>query len=158
MNWKAEAIEKLRRYDAMQQAVVNIPEEIQRLEIAATSIRGSRMDKIPVKEGGNGREEAMLNNIMYRQELEWSLQQAQSWIKSVDRALSALNPEEKLVIHRLYIYPARGNVERLCSTLGVEQSTVYRKRDKALRKFTLALYGFTETQFHSFITTQGGTT
>ena len=31
MNWKAEAKEKLRRYNAMRLATVNIPDEIQRL-------------------------------------------------------------------------------------------------------------------------------
>ncbi|MCD7860112.1 MAG: hypothetical protein LUH51_08170 [Firmicutes bacterium] len=38
-----------------------------------------------------------------------------------------------------------GNVDRLCGDLACEQSTVYRKRDKALRHFTIALYGLTES-------------
>ena len=50
-------------------------------------------------------------------------------------------PEEKLVLQRFYLSPERGSVERLCMELGVEQSSVYRKRDKALHKFALALYG-----------------
>lgn len=145
MNWKSEAIEKLRKYDAMRQAVQNIPEEISRLEIAACSIRSAQTDGTPVKGGGNGREDMLLNNFVHRQELEWSYQQAQSWLKSADRALGALTPEEKLVLHRFYICPQRGGVDRLCDQLGVEQSSVYRKRDKALRKFTVALYGIAET-------------
>lgn len=145
MNWKAEAIEKLRKYDAMRQAIVNIPEDISRLEIAACSIRSAKTDGTPVKGGGNGREDMLLNNLVHRQELNWSYEQAQSWLKSTDRALSALTPEEKLVLHRFYICPERGSVDRLCSQLGVEQSSVYRKRDKALHKFTVALYGIAET-------------
>ena len=145
MNWKAEAIEKLRKYDAMRQAIVNIPEEISRLEIAACSIRSAKTDGTPVKGGGNGREDMLLNNLVHRQELNWSYEQAQSWLKSTDRALSALTPEEKLVLHRFYICPERGSVDRLCSQLGVEQSSVYRKRDKALHKFTVALSGIAET-------------
>ena len=145
MNWKSEAIEKLRKYDAMRQAVLNIPEEIARLEIAACSIRSAKTDATPVKGGGNGREDMLLNNLVHRQELNWSYDQAQSWLKSTDRALSALTPEEKLVLHRFYICPERGSVDRLCSQLGVEQSSVYRKRDKALHKFTVALYGIAET-------------
>jgi len=145
MNWKTEAIEKLRKYDAMRQAVQNIPEEISRLEIAACSIRSAQTDGTPVKGGGNRREDMLLNNLVHRQELEWSYQQAQSWLKAADRALSALSPEEKLVLHRFYICPERGSVDRLCQQLGVEQSSVYRKRDKALHRFTLALYGAAET-------------
>ena len=89
--------------------------------------------------------EGLLNNLVHRQELNWSYEQAQSWLKSTDRALSALTPEEKLVLHQFYICPERGSVDRLCSQLGVEQSSVYRKRDKALHKFTVALYGIAET-------------
>lgn len=145
MNWKTEAMEKLRRYDAMRQAAVNLPEEIDRLEAAVCGLRGVNTDAAPVKGGGNRREDALLNNLVHRQELEMALQQAQSWLRTADRALAALTPEEKLVLHRFYIYPERGSVDRLCGELGVEQSSVYRKRDKALRKFTIALYGTVES-------------
>lgn len=134
-------MEKLRRYDAMRLATANLPEEISRLELDATRIRSANIDATPVKGGGNKREEALLSNLVHRQELQWSLEQAQSWLKTADRALGALSPEERLVLTRLYIYPERGCVDRLCGELGVEQSSVYRRRDTALRKFTLALYG-----------------
>ena len=145
MNWKNEAMEKLRKYDAMRQATQNIPEEISRLELAARSIRSARTDGTAVKGGGSKREEMLLNNLVHRQELEWSLDQARSWLVTADRALSVLSPEEKLVLHRFYMYPERGSVERLCGELGVEQSSIYRKRDKALHRFTTALYGTVES-------------
>lgn len=141
MNWKTEAMEKLRRYDAMCQAVVNIPEEIDRLESEACGIRGVRTDAAPVKGGSSGRENALINNMAQRQELQWTLEQAKSWVRITDRALGALTPEEKLVLYRLYICPERGAISRLCGELGVEQSSIYRKRDKALYRFTVALYG-----------------
>ena len=37
-----------------------------------------------------------------------------------------------------------GAPERLCKELGVETSSIYRRRDKALRHFTLAYYGIDE--------------
>ena len=52
--------------------------------------------------------------------------------------------EEKLILHRLYIYPEKGGVERLCKELGMETSSIYRRRDKALKHFTLAFYGVTD--------------
>lgn len=144
MNWKAEAKEKLRRYDAMRLATINIPEEIERLELDAQAIRSAKMDSDVVSGGGSKREEALLNNIIERQELLWTLEQAQLWLKTTDRALSALANEEKLILHRLYIYPERGAPERLCKELGMEVSSVYRRRDRALRHFTLAYYGIDE--------------
>lgn len=144
MNWKAEAKEKLRRYDAMRLATINIPQELERLRIDARSIRSARTDKTPVSGGGNRREEAMINNLIQRQELEWTLQQAKMWLQSTDRALSALTAEEKQILHRLYIYPEKGGLERLCKELDVESSSIYRRRDRALKHFTLAFYGIEE--------------
>ena len=143
MNWKAEAKEKLRRYDAMRLATINIPEELERLELDAQSIRSARFDNPAVKSSST-REDALLNNIIHRQELAWTLLQAQTWLKTTDRALTVLPNDEKLILHRLYIYPESGNLERLCKELGVESSSVYRRRDRALKHFTLAFYGVAE--------------
>lgn len=144
MNWKQEAKEKLRRYDAMRLATINIPQELERLEIDAQSIRSARADSVTVHGGGSKREEALLNNIIHRQELAWTLQQAQMWLQSTDRALTGLSNEEKLILHRLYIYPEKGGLERLCKELGIETSSIYRRRDRALKHFTLAFYGIDE--------------
>lgn len=144
MNWKSEAKEKLQRYDAMRLATINIPQELERLEIDAQSIRSPKMDAIGSNTDNRKREDALLNNIIHRQELLWTLEQAQMWLKSTDRALSALTTDEKLILHRLYIYPEKGSVDRLCKELGLEVSTIYRRRDRALRRFTLAYYGIDE--------------
>jgi len=145
MNWKAEAMEKLRRYDAMRHALRNIPEEMARLELDAKRIRSARADTPPVQGGGNRREEQLLDNLVHRQELRWLLQQARSWVNMTERALSTLSPEEKLILHRMFILPERGSLERLCQELGVEQASIYRRRDRALHRFTLALYGSEES-------------
>ena len=57
MNWRGEAVEKLRKYDAMCRSLQNIPLEVKRLEADARAIRGARTDGTPVKGGGSGREE-----------------------------------------------------------------------------------------------------
>ncbi len=144
MNWKIEAVDRLRQYDAMRAAVENLPQEIQRLELAAKAIRGARLDGDPILPGGTRREEAILDNMMSRQELAWRLEQAQKWLSFTDSALGMLSEEERLVLQRFYIYPRKGSVEQLCSELGVESSSAYRKRDKALYRFTVALYGTVE--------------
>lgn len=145
MNWKNEAKEKLGRYDAMRMSLITLPDEIKRLEIDAKSIRSSRTDATPVAGGGNKREDAMLNNIIHRQELEWNKQLAELWVHNVDRALSTLDDEERLILYRFFINPERGAMERLSQEIGAETSTLYRKREKALRKFTIAYYGAVET-------------
>ena len=145
MQWKEEAMEKLKRYAAMRTAEKNIPEQICMLEASAATLRSSAAPKV----GGHGsvraREDALINNMAERQELEWNLARVKQWLAVTNRGLNALSNEELVILQRMYLYPERGAVDRLCGDLGVEQATVYRKRDKALRQFTFALYGFPET-------------
>lgn len=146
MNWKREAIDKLKNYEARREALENIPKEIKRLESAYAGIRSATTDGTPVSGGGNTREDSMLSNIVHRDELKRRLREARLWVAQVDKALAVLDDEERLVLDRFYIHRAKGNVGELCERLNVEQATVYRKRDSALRRFTIALYGVTETE------------
>lgn len=144
MNWKFEAIEKLKQYEAKKQSLTSIPDEIARLESAMQSIRSATADGKPVKGGGSGREDMMLSNIVHREELERSLEQAKMWVALVDAGLEILSAEERLILDRFYIHPAKGNVDRLCGELGVEKSQVYARKDAALHHFTISLYGCSE--------------
>ena len=144
MNWKYEAIDKLKQYEAKKLALRNIPEEISRLESAIQGIRSATADGTPMQGGGSSREDMYLSNIVRREELGRSLEQAQKWVDFVDAGLVFVTKDERLILDRFYINPAKGNVERLCTELGCEQATVYRKREQALRNFTISLYGCTE--------------
>lgn len=146
MNWKREAIDKLKNYEAHRGALENIPKEIKRLESALTGIRSAPTDGTPVSGGGNTREDVMLSNIVHRDELKRRLKEARLWVTQVDKAIAVLDEEARLVLDLFYIHPAKGNVGELCERLNMEQATVYRKRDNALRRFTIALYGATETE------------
>lgn len=145
MQWKEEAMEKLKRYGAMQTAAKNIPEQICMLEASAVSLRSAAAPKVGGRGGVRAREDALINNMAERQELEWSLARVKQWLAVANRGLNALSNEEMIILQRMYLYPERGAVDRLCGDLGVEQATIYRKRDKALHRFTMAMYGFLET-------------
>lgn len=119
----------------------NIPLELQRLQLNAQSIRGATMDGSRSKGNKRGREDALLDNLVCREELKRSLEQTKLWLETADRGLKALTAEEKLILYSMYICPSIGNLESLCQRLEVEKSSIYRKRDKALARFTLAMYG-----------------
>lgn len=146
MNWKREAIDKLKNYEAHKQSLECLPKEIRRLESAYTGIRSASTDGTPISGGGSTREDSMLSNIVHRDELKRRLKEARLWVAQVDKALAVLDDEEQLVLDRFYIHRTKGTVEALCESLNLEKSAVYDRRDKALRHFTLALYGVTETE------------
>lgn len=144
MNWKKEAIEKLKEYNARKQAITSIPMEIAQLESAVRGIRSASADGVAISGGGSGREDMLLSNICKREELKLSLAAAKVWVSQVEDAMAVLNQEERLILDKFYISPARGNVDRLCGELNVEKSQVYARKDAALRHFTISLYGCTE--------------
>ena len=144
MIWKEEAIRKLKQYNAKKLALENIPLEIRQQCLALSSIKSSDPDSIPVR--GNGtREDAILNNMTYRAELLDSLTQTQLQVDAIERALGTLNPEERILLDRFFIRPEAKAADRLAGDLHMDVKTVYRRKDEALRIFTLALYGITET-------------
>ena len=141
MNWKNEAIERLTKYSAMVQALDNIPKEISRLEGTVQHLR-----EVKIGNGGKGRQpgpqdDYLIGNIIKRQELDQAYDNARLWVDTTDCALSVLAEDERNILEKMYITPYRGVVGKLCAEMGIEQSTVYRKRDQALYRFTMALYG-----------------
>ena len=108
MNWKNEAIEKLRRYDIMRQALLNIPQEINRLKEESTALRSCSADTVHVTGGGGRQEDARINNLIQRQELEQTLKNVRQWLTIFDRALLAMDEDDLMILQQLYIYPQKG--------------------------------------------------
>ena len=144
MIWKNEAISKLKQYSAKLLALENIPLEIQQQYLAMASIRSADPDSVPVR-GNSTREDAILNNMTYRGELMESYAQTKLWVDSVNRALGVLNQEERTLLDRFFIYAEPKAADRLAGDLHMDVKTVYRRKDEALRKFVVALYGVAET-------------
>ncbi len=145
MDWKQEAADKLMQYEARRQSLENIPAEIKRLELDYRALRASVPDSIPGSGSGSRREDAMLSNIVRREELARQLESARAWVALADGGLAALDEEDRLVLDRFYVHRHKGACERLCEELDREKAQVYRRRDRALKRFTLALYGGLES-------------
>ena len=144
-DWKISAIEKLKQYEAKRQALEIIPMQIAEIESTMTSIR-SGANIAPVSGSkGTGKENMLLSCIVQKEELQRNLDRVKLWIEFVEKGLAVLDQDERLVLDRFFIHPAKGNIDRLCGELFIEQSQVYKRRDKALRKFTIALYGCVES-------------
>lgn len=140
MNWKRESIDELREYEAKRVAMENIPEEIRQLNAQMVKLGGSS-DPTPVKGGSAPWEERQINLIVKIEKLKMSLEYASEWVSKVERGLAVLSNEERLILDRFYINPAKGNVDRLCGDLHLEKTAVYSRKDAALRHYTLARYG-----------------
>ena len=144
MNWKEEAVERLGRYAAMKTAVQVIPVELQRLELEAASLSCGLSGGTGKKMNIRGREDMLLSLLVRRQELEKNHANASLWLQSMDKALGQLSQQDQLLLEQMYIRRDR-DVTQLCVELGLEKTSLYRRRDTALKHLTLALYGALES-------------
>lgn len=145
MNWVREAESKLRDYSEKEQSLESVTERITQLNLEMSCVRSATTDGTAVHGGGNGREDALLNNIAERDELERAKLSTAEWLEWVNGALIALSDTDKNLLDKFYINRRKGHVERLCEEMHLEKAQVYRRKEAALRKFTLLLYGATET-------------
>lgn len=144
MDWKYEAMAELREYEARRTAVENLPDDIAQLEAEAMRLGGASGDSSPVKGGSSAWEDKQINLIVKREKLQQSLECARKWVEKVEKGLAVLSKEERLILDRFYINPAKGNLDRLCYELGIEKTAVYNRRLAALRHYTQARFGCTE--------------
>lgn len=144
--WKFKAIDKLRNYRAQVAAKENLLDEIACLESEVCSIKGATVDGTPVRGGGNSREDRMLSNIVQREEYERMYERATRSTTATERALGVLNAEELHLLEVMYIDHKKNAVERLMEEYSLmETSSVYKRVNKALVHFTVAMYGATES-------------
>lgn len=139
--WKKQAMNELEMYEARKLAVENIPDQLRQLESALSSIRSPGADSVCARTGGGGQDDRYLNNITSRELLKDNLKQTVKAARRTEKALGVLSEEERMVLDRFYIHPEKKAADRLAGDLHLDVKTVYFRRDAALRKFTVAMYG-----------------
>ena len=140
-DWEKHSIEDLREYGALKESLGTLPEEIRALEEDMQLVKGTRYDKTPVEGGASGYEERLINYIDRKGRLEQNLDLAQAKVERIERGLSVLTENERLVLTRFYIHREPRYLDRLCGELGYEKTAVYGLKNRALKRFTLAMYG-----------------
>lgn len=141
MIWKAAAEEKLIQYPAKVAAIENLQAQLRALKLGASPMLSPQYTQPRVCTTPGRQEDALLEAMAWRQEMEWSLERAQTWVQVTRRALDTLGEGDRRLLECLYMDPEAGQLERLCQRLQLERSSIYRRRDNALRRFTVALYG-----------------
>lgn len=144
MDWSYVAVQRLRDYESRKEALTNIREKMKMLEEQFTSIRSATTDETPVQGSGNRREDMLIANISKREELQVNYSLAKREVMLTEKGLSVLTDEEREILERFFINKERDHIERLCEELFISKTELYRRKDKALRKFTIASYGIVE--------------
>lgn len=143
--WQQVAIEDLKSYNYRKQSLDGMGEEVAALKSAATSISAIRIDSAPSASQSTCRDDVIVNNIVRRDELMQTMLQTSVRCSRIENALRELDSKERMILTALFVAPQKGAVEYLCRELNYDKATVYRYRTKALRNFTLLMYGRAES-------------
>ncbi len=136
MDWKACAIDDLRRYKLMKTGIVNCREKIGAISEAAASGRAAIKNN-----GARHTDSRIIDAIVEVDRLTYNINATEKILRTIERALRAISKEEKFILEKFYISSVPANMQELKKSLGYEQRSIYRMRDNALLNFTLAMYG-----------------
>ncbi|MBQ5777583.1 MAG: hypothetical protein IIV97_02060 [Oscillospiraceae bacterium] len=135
MDWKLCAVDDLRQYKQIKIGVINSKE---RLRMLKKTVKNSSYSP------GSGQrrlDTAVINALVEGERLGRNITSAEQILKLTERGLGVLDDEEKRVLEKLYMSNSPKTSSLLARELGYEVRTLYRLRDRALQKFTLAMYG-----------------
>jgi len=142
MNWKKCVIDDLSNYKSIRQGRDNIKERISALDAIIFDAGAPELSAAPARKSGNGYENHLINYIFEKQQLELNLKATDAKIKMIEDALKILNPDEKRILTAFYIDRPESNVENyLLKYEHLSRTALYQKRDKAIYKFMIAMYG-----------------
>lgn len=86
-------------------------------------------------------EDSLINNIVERERLYWTMEATRRLVEMTERGLSGLTEQQRTVLDKFYIDRPANHIDWLSEYLNVEQAQVYRTKDSALYQFTIAMYG-----------------
>ncbi len=145
MNWKKEAINLLRDYPAKQQSLNNLKERYAMLELGSQSLRAAQTSAIPLHGGLSRQQEHLINSIAEKEQVLANYNMTAKQLKWVEKGLSQLSAQERLILEGFYIKDGENAKNDLMNELCIERSALYDQKEKALRKFTLTMYGLLES-------------
>jgi hypothetical protein len=141
---KAAAIDALKDYPSMEYIIQNHQDDLEEAQERMTSIRSSHPTGMPSTHNPKAGENKLVSCIdeidvlkeRYRQALEYM-----DWFKS---AWDALSEDEQFVLSEFYRNADARQADAIvsiCDRFSIERSSAYNKKNRALARLTLLLYG-----------------
>ena len=90
------------------------------MDLQSGVIRSSFRDSEPVSgSGSSGAEDRLISNIVERERLDGNYQAVEKLVVRMDKALSMLDDQERLVLERFYINRSPGYVDSCAKNWGM---------------------------------------
>ena len=128
-------------YAAAQTAVITIPEQIEVERLRRETLRAQKTDGDRVQGGALEGDEAWLSSIAKEDYLRRRLEECARKVETIGRLLADLEDDERDIVTRLIIQKRRNGVGELAEDWGVDERTVFRAKDRTLKKLARMLTG-----------------
>ena len=134
-------IKVLRDYNSMQFIIENTNDEIKGIQENMVGCGGPSLSGMPKAHNPQAGEEKIIKALDAIDVLKERYRQAKEYMEWFEPAWDSLTEEERYVLETFYTDEVKGSIHDICSHYSIERSSAYNKKNRALDKLTLQLYG-----------------
>ena len=144
MNWKKEAVNLLKEYPMRKDSLQSLKQRHAMLDREVKEL--TAREEIPSVKGElSAAQNQLLSSTAEQKQLQLNYQLAKVQLQWIEKGLSALDEDERMVLEGFYLIGGPCVKSDLMDALCNERSALYQLKDRALRKFTMSMYGLLES-------------
>ncbi|MBQ8598914.1 MAG: hypothetical protein IJ411_02210 [Oscillospiraceae bacterium] len=144
MNWKKEAVNQLKEYPNRKDSLQSIKSRCRLLEEETTALKERELP-LPLRGALSTAQDQLLSSTAEQKQLQANYHMAKLQLQWIEKGLSALDEDERMVLEGFYMIGGPCIKQDLMSDLCIERSALYELKERALRKFTMSMYGLLES-------------
>ena len=138
---KRTAISVLKDWNNQRFKLEHEAERLKEIQSDMLSLKGTALDRVPVKGGTSKREERLCNAIDRKAVAMQALKSAREYDQDVTPCWERLTFEEQFCLTARFIDHEEGDgIKRIMERFCVERSEAYRRSDAALDRFSRMLF------------------
>lgn len=141
---KTAAIDALKDYASMEYIIQNHPDEMADVRDRMTSLPSSVPTGIPKQKNPHAAEARLAASLDEIDVLKERYRRALEYMEWFRPAWDALTEDEQFILTEFYLHDDISKTEAILNIgehLHIERSWVYKKKDQAVERLTLLLYG-----------------
>lgn len=140
---RSAAVDALKDYSSMEFIIANTSSEIKNTRDKMCGVRGPQFDGMPRTHNLQAGEERILKGIEEIDILQERYRQAVEYMEWFKPAWEQLSEDERYVLETFYNEEGSqtGAVYEICDYFHIERSSAYNKKNRALAKLAVLLYG-----------------
>lgn len=116
-------------------------ENIKRIEMQMSSVKGPQYSFVPTSGGGSRQEDRLVELIMRKDKLEQDLLDGKHLAEEFESYFRQMDPMEVDIIKTLWVYHKRDGVRALSDKYSYSVSNIYRISDQSLSAMARIRYG-----------------